>query len=171
MRVFRRLLLIWLFAGAGVASALAQTPAPPTPETLQAAKDLVGLISKATVTDLAANINAQIWPQIDAALRRQIPKIDDATLAEMRAEYERMLIVIGTQSMNDAPPLYARYFTASEMNEIAAFYKTPAGAKALTVMPKVMGDFTPTLMARLETMKDQLSAGFDGILKKHGYQK
>jgi uncharacterized protein len=37
-------------------------------------------------------------------------------------------------------PLYARHFTAAEIRQIAAFYKTPVGAKMLTTMPQVMAE-------------------------------
>jgi hypothetical protein len=35
-------------------------------------------------------------------------------------------------------PLYARHFTVQEIRQLAAFYKTPVGAKLLTTMPQVM---------------------------------
>ena len=72
------------------------------------------------------------------------------------------------ETMNGAPVIYARYFTAAEMKEIAAFYSTPTGAKTLTVMPKVMADIVPALLPRLQSMKAQLNANFSNILKKHG---
>jgi uncharacterized protein len=34
--------------------------------------------------------------------------------------------------------VYDKYFTASELNDISAFYQTPAGKKALDVLPQVM---------------------------------
>ena len=34
-------------------------------------------------------------------------------------------------------PLYARYFTADELRQMAAFYKTPAGAKMLFLSPRL----------------------------------
>jgi hypothetical protein len=34
-------------------------------------------------------------------------------------------------------PLYARYFTAEELKQMAAFYRTPAGAKMLFLTPRI----------------------------------
>ncbi|MBC8000354.1 MAG: DUF2059 domain-containing protein [Leptolyngbya sp.] len=34
--------------------------------------------------------------------------------------------------------VYDKYFTAAELNDISAFYQTPAGKKALDVLPQVM---------------------------------
>jgi hypothetical protein len=36
--------------------------------------------------------------------------------------------------------LYARHFTPAELRQIAAFYKTPVGAKMLASMPQLMGE-------------------------------
>lgn len=36
--------------------------------------------------------------------------------------------------------IYARYYTAQELREIAAFYRTPVGQKSLRLMPQLMGD-------------------------------
>ena len=42
-------------------------------------------------------------------------------------------------ALGEAPAIYARHFTVSELKEITAFYRTPAGAKALTVIAESDG--------------------------------
>jgi hypothetical protein len=37
-------------------------------------------------------------------------------------------------------PLYAKYFKAEEIRQIAAFYKTPVGNKLLATFPQIMGE-------------------------------
>jgi hypothetical protein len=37
-------------------------------------------------------------------------------------------------------PLYARTYSADELNQIAAFYRTPIGVKVLATMPKLTGE-------------------------------
>jgi hypothetical protein len=37
-------------------------------------------------------------------------------------------------------PLYARTYTADELKQITAFYRTPVGAKMLATTPKLMGE-------------------------------
>ncbi len=170
MHRLRILLVAVATASAGISSGFAQAPAQPSAETLAAAKSLVALISHATAAEMTANMTAKVWPQIEAALRAQFPKIDDATLGEMRGEYEGLLNKTVADAMNDAPAIYARYFSAAEMNEIAAFYRTPTGAKALTVMPKALADMTPALLARIGAMKGELNGAFEKTLAKHGYK-
>jgi hypothetical protein len=72
--------------------------------------------------------------------------------------------------MADAPAIYARYFTASELRELAGFYQTPTGQKALRTMPKVMADSFGAMMPRMEVFQKELQAAMMDVLKKHGYQ-
>ncbi|MBL8524705.1 MAG: DUF2059 domain-containing protein [Betaproteobacteria bacterium] len=42
---------------------------------------------------------------------------------------------------------YARHFTTAEIKATVAFYNSPAGRKALTVMPRMMQETMPEMMA------------------------
>ncbi|HEX3952262.1 MAG TPA: DUF2059 domain-containing protein, partial [Stellaceae bacterium] len=128
------------------------------------------LVSQATTAEMVTDVTAKVWPQITAALRMQFPKIDETTLGDLRVAYEKLLSDTVADAMNEAPAIYARYFTAAEMTEIAAFYRTPTGAKALAVMPRAMADIMPGLMTRLEGTKGKMKTAFDAILKQHGLQ-
>ena len=158
--------LLGMAPGAG-----AQAPAQqPSAEALQAAKDLVAVTSPDTIAELKSAIAANFWPQIEASVRKEYPKIDDQTLAELRGEYERVMSDAATFALGEAPAIYARHFTVSELKEITAFYRTPAGAKALTVMPKAMAEVLPVLQAHVQSGMPKFAAAFTDILKKHGYQ-
>ncbi len=172
MFVFRVALVAAALALAGISGGFAQTAAmQPSPEALRAAKDLIALISPGTLEKMTLAMISGMWPTIEANLRAQHPKIDVETLAELRGESERFVIGIVTDTMkDDAPAIYARYFTATEMDEIAAFYRTPTGAKALTVTPKAMADIGPVVQARIGPTGAKLEAAFNSILKKRGYQ-
>jgi hypothetical protein len=37
-------------------------------------------------------------------------------------------------------PIYARHFSADELKQITAFYRTPVGGKMLKLMPQLMGE-------------------------------
>ena len=148
-----------------------QTPTEqPSAEALQAAKDLVAVTSPDTIAELKSAIAANFWPEIEASVRKQYPKIDDQTLAELRVEYERVMSDAAAFALGEAPAIYARHFTVSELKEITAFYRTPAGAKALTVMPKAMAEVLPVLQAHVQSGMPKFAAAFTDILKKHGYQ-
>ena len=154
-----------------VPGAGAQAPTgQPSAEALQAAKDLVAVTSPDTIAELKSAIAANFWPEIEASVRKQYPKIDDQTLAELRVEYERVMSDAAAFALGEAPAIYARHFTVSELKEITAFYRTPAGAKALTVMPKAMAEVLPVLQAHVQSGMPKFAAAFTDILKKHGYQ-
>ena len=87
--------------------------------------------AKAAINASAKLSDEQKKAQI-AKAEREIPKVS-ATFASMFNDpklYDDMTAEI--------IPLYARHFTASEINEMAAFYKTPVGAKMLAVTPQIM---------------------------------
>lgn len=121
--------------------------------------DMVGRMMQSMV--------AQMWPQIEKSFG---PKVDAATSAELRAELDRTLQQYVADSMKDMPAIYARYFTAPELRELAASYKTPVGAKTLSAMPKVMTDFSSTMVPRMTAFQQQLQGRMQAILQKHGIQ-
>jgi len=69
-----------------------------------------------------------------------------------------------------SPPIYARNFTAQELREILAFYRTPTGSKALHTMPKIMGDVMAQMGPRVQAFQQDLNAKMVAILEKHGYK-
>lgn len=168
MKTLQILLLSTALTICGAVSAGAQSTTPPSPETLQVAKELVGTISANMVSDLVARATAQAWPELEAALRLRNPKIDAGTLVELRAEYERLQTAYLSEVMNEAPAIYARYFTPQEMRDIIAFYHTPAGMKALKVMPQASGDLMAFITPRLPALEQKIQLAFLNILQKHG---
>jgi hypothetical protein len=140
----------------------------PAPDALAAAQELAAIMSPDTISQLSQAMITQIWPKLQAQFGG---KVDQATLAEMRAEFENALARFVNQAMADAPTIYARYFTAAELRDMAAFYKTPTGQKALHTMPKVMADSFGAMMPRMEAFQREVQTVIASVLKKHGYQK
>jgi hypothetical protein len=66
------------------------------------------------------------------------------------------------------PAVYARYLTVDEMREIAAFYRTPTGAKTLRVMPEMMSEAMGQFAPHFQDMMQRLQVALEGILRKHG---
>jgi hypothetical protein len=170
MAILRILILtIGLIAGLHAASTRTFAQNPPSPDALQAAKELVSVISAVLLKDLTTRRAAEAWPQVEAALRAANSNIDPATLAELRLEFDRVQTYYFIQVTNDAPAIYARYFTAQEMRAITAFYQTPVGSKTLAVMPQAMNEFFAALGPRLQESAVQIQRSFAEILKKKGY--
>jgi len=136
---------------------------------LAAAKELFELVSKGTLDQLVGQVTAQLWPQVEAALRSKNPNIDAAALAELRKELERIQLESLVDTLKDAPSIYARHFSDQELREIIAFYHSPIGAKTLKVMPQVMGEVMAMLTPRMKDVMSQTQDAFFKVLRQRGY--
>lgn len=136
---------------------------------LQAANELFAIMSKDTMAKLSDQVTAQVWPSIEQTLTAKRPEIDVATRAELRSELTRLTQDFLRESMQDAPAIYARYFSAQELREMIAFYRTPTGEKALRVLPQVMSEFMTSLVPRLQNLQPQLIEAFGKVLRQRGY--
>jgi hypothetical protein len=164
--------LIVLAAPAGLGSAVtAQAQAEGSPEALTAATELMGVLSKDMVGQMSAQMSAQVWPVIEQELRRGQATIDAATIAELRGEFERLQAEYLNEVMKGAPAVYAKYFSAQELRDMLAFYRTPTGEKSLKVLPQVMAEFFAGLMPRLQEVEKQTTEAFQKILRQKGYMK
>ncbi len=160
---------VLLLGSAAIPDRLVWAQETPSPEALQAASDLFTLISGDLVNQLMAQLANAFWPQIEQKMRAN--KVDDATIAELRDEFQRIEVDFVREALKGAPAIYARHFTVSELRELAAFYRSPTGAKALHEMPQVMGEFTVQMMPKLNELQGTITEAFNRILRKHGYLK
>jgi hypothetical protein len=171
MKSLRALLLASAVGMSIVTPAAAQQTAP-SPEAIDEAKKLIAIMSPDMIADMNAKIFAQLWPSMEQALRTQFSTLDaaaaDAIKTEIRATLEKELTAEVTALMETMPAVYARYLTAAEMRDIQAFYRTPSGAKALKVMPEIMGETMGSLTPRMQGMIQRINVAVVGILQKRG---
>ena len=137
-----------------------------SPEALQAAQELMALLSKDLVGQMASQMTAQFWPLVERTLSN---KFDAPTIAQLRIEFERIQIENLADALKDAPTIYARYFTAAELHELSAFYQTPTGQKALRELPKVTADTVALMVPRLQEVQQKTQDAFAKVLREHGY--
>ena len=161
----KRLLGIVLLCGCLTVPAPAQDAG--SAEALRAAQELAALVSGDTIAQMSAAMTAQIWPSIANSLAA---KVDTATMTELRGEFEHSVAAFAGETMKYSPAVYARNFSAQELREIVAFYRTPTGAKALHVMPKVMGDVMAEMMPHMDGFQRDLNARLEAVMQKHGYK-
>jgi hypothetical protein len=134
-----------------------------SPEALRAAQELSGILNR----DLINQIIAATWTPVENSVAG---KVDAATLAELREEFVKISGTFAHEVMNETPALYARNFTAQELRDMLAFYKTPTGAKTLLAMPKVMGEIMGLITPRMPALQQELTGRIQAILLKHGYK-
>jgi len=145
--------------------------APASPEALQAARELFALISGGMVSDLTGSMTAQLWPVTESALRRKYPSLSESTVTDLRNTFYRLEQTYIARLMADAPAIYARYFTAEELRAIVAFYRTPAGAKALQVTPRITAEALAAMTPMVPLFQQQATQAFDDILRQRGYPR
>jgi len=163
--MMKRVLALILLCVCVMAPAKAQDAG--SPEALRAAQDLAAIVTSDTIAQLSRNMTAQMWPGIEAQLGG---KVDSATLAEMRAEFETAIAAFTSDTMKDVPTIYAKHFTAPELRDLLAFYKTPTGAKALKTMPLVTAEITAQMMPHMQSFQADLVARLQNIMHRHGYK-
>ncbi len=87
-------------------------------------------------------------------------KVED----KIKAFYEKY---IGWNSVRDKfAKLYAKYFTAEELNQIAEFYQTKTGKKALNLMGKLTLEGQNLIQDRYRKHLNELKDILDSVAKK-----
>lgn len=170
MKILRILAVLALVGVPGLAAgtqpAAAQGAA--TPEALAEARELVAIISKDTIRQMVTQVAGQVWPMVERGLRAKQPDISANVLAELRTEFERIQIEYMADLMQDAPVIYARHFSAAELRELLAFYRSPIGAKALRELPQIMAESMALIMPRLQQVQAKTMEAFTKVLRSRG---
>jgi hypothetical protein len=163
-----------IFVALAVAMAAITTTPPassqtaPSEETMQAARELFGLLSQDMLAQMTAGITQQVWPMVQ---RELAGKVDNAGQLQLRAEFERIQRENLIDLMKDAPAIYARYFSPAELRELTAFYRTPLGQKSLRTVPQISADTMQLVMPRMPELQAKTQAAFQRVMQERGYSK
>jgi uncharacterized protein len=160
------LALLVVLAPAGSLRVSAQ--GAPTPDALQAANELMAVMSKETVRQMVAGVTSQVWPSIERAIRNKRGNIEQTALSELRAEFESIQMQYMVSVMADAPPIYARHFTAQELRDMIAFHRTPTGQKSMQLMPQVMSEVFAMVAPKMQGLQAQVMDAFTRALRQRG---
>jgi hypothetical protein len=166
VRIAAMTVLLMLAGGSGWHTARAQ--GAPDADAMQAARDLVAVVSKDAINQMVDRITAQVWPPIEHSLKAK-QDITPDQLADLRREFVRIQVDFVTKVMADAPAIYARHFTAAELHQLLAFYRTPVGAKALRVMPQITAEAVQLVLSKLPQLQQDTMAAFIKVLKERGF--
>lgn len=138
-------------------SAMAQTPAKVDPAMQLAINDLLASMNydqvfKQTLAVMAEQMPANMLAGATAAINSS-PKLNaeqkKKELEKLSQEMPKVVAALNEllsdpaifqEMMAEMGPLYARHFTTDEVRQMAAFYRSPLGAKILTTMPAVVNE-------------------------------
>ncbi len=160
-----------------VPSAFAQSAAPVDADTAAAVKELLVVMhTRDNILQMMAqmqkNMPAMMLQGATAAIKNN-PKMTDAQKDEAIAKAAKEIPQAAANmasTMNDPAmwdemlaefvPLYARHFTAAELRQMSAFYKTPVGMKVISTMPQLAGESMQisqkVMMPRLNAMMQKM---------------
>jgi len=134
-------------------------------EAMAAAKEL---IAEAKVADLIKMMGPMMLQQLKPLITHGNPLVEKDFDA---------LIPLVTGAMNDrldafleaTAQLYAKRFTASEMKEVLAFYRTPTGRKFLQQMPELAQDTMKLGQQFGQTVGQDIQRVMTDELRKRGH--
>ncbi len=138
--------------------AFAADPVPaPAPANAAAVRDLLDAMNyrsmwKASMDQMSRTMPNIMRQQIEASIKADT-SLNDAQrremLLKMEAELPKMAEVVSgvlsdpglmADMESEMIALYSRHFTADELKQIAAYYRTPVGMKSMQLMPQVMAE-------------------------------
>jgi uncharacterized protein len=176
MRTFRALRLAAALAvGLACMAPAARAGEPPTAEAkeaseaAEAARELLALMSKEMIASLVEQATSRMWPAIESRLRAYNPSVDPTSLSGLRVELERIQQDYMLNVVQGGPEIYARHFTAGELREIIAFYRTPVGAKLLAMTPRLTAEVTDMIAPHMPKFFEKTMEAFAKVLRAKGY--
>lgn len=137
----------------------------PSPEALHAARELAAIMSPEIIDQMTA---ATVEPMFKIVQDKLGGQIKPEALREVQGELQKITSKFTSEMMADMPAIYARHLSVTELREIVAFYRSPTGAKTLSVMPKLMGEITAVAMLRLAGLEGELQTLIERAMRRHG---
>jgi hypothetical protein len=137
-------------------------------ERLVAASELVSISFGSEVLKVFSD---QVTEPLIEALHASRPELDERTIVELRNELSEMLPQRVQETIKDVPAIYARHFSAQELRDQLAFYRTPVGVKSLRELPRVSQEISDAVRASVPDMVGEVDASFREILRRRGYRQ
>ena len=140
-----------------------------TGEAAEVAGELLALMSKEMIAELVDQVTERMWPSIESRLLAYNPGVDPSSLSGLRVELERIQRDYMLNVVKGGPEIYARHFTAEELREIIAFYRTPVGAKLLAMTPQLTAEVTDMITPHMPKFFEKTMEAFAKVLRAKGY--
>lgn len=166
IRSASRLVAATLALGLMVAPVFAQTAAPAaTPSHLAVAREV------AVATGMTRSFDAMTEPFLEQlqqmnVTRPEIKKDLDEVTTMLRPEIELQK----EKMLDNVARVFAAQLTEQELNEIAAFYKTPTGVKYVSIQPGLLDDIVKDLATWTQNVSEYVMIRARAEMIKRGHQ-
>lgn len=161
----RRFVLAVVLSGCLGQAAIAEEISP---SKLADIKQLMEITGSANIAKQFAGMVSQQVLQMLKASRQEIPThaVDVMNKELLQLFSERMSVPGGLT--DQIIPIYDKYLTQSEIKELLAFYQTPIGKKAISVLPKVVNESMLTGQKWGQSLGSEIDKRVKAVLTKEG---
>lgn len=150
-------IVVALIASIALAQGAFAADQAPAPANAAAVRELLDAMNyramwKASMDQMSKTMPDMMRQQVEATIKAD-NSLNDAqrreALLKMEAELPKAAGVVSgvlsdpglmVEMEGEMIALYSRYFTAEELKQIAAYYRTPVGMKSMQLMPQVMSE-------------------------------
>ena len=143
----------------------------PSAEALAVARELFAVTFERAGAELNAKAVEHTWPSLEKALRAGNPGIDAAALSELRREFERIRLHKLQDLVKETPAIYARHLSQEDMQNIMAFYRTPAGTRLIKEVPGIVTDIFAVALPGMPAVVAETHQEFLELARQRGYLK
>lgn len=167
----RRLVILLSLALATPAIAAEPVASAPNPDAVAAADRVLDAIGYETMmSQMADKMSKQFEDETKRVFEEKIGASADPEMlrrvAAVQTEFLRSFI--SDPKLRKATALlYARHFTASELDQMAVLMREPVMKKWNDRMPVVMADFMPLISAELANRRDDFQAEIIAIISEY----
>lgn len=161
---FRRLSPLTVLVIGGVITLATSRAAEPDSEAVKAASELIDSM------DLENLLAKSMETSLDAQTKQFSQMGMSAVgVAELKAEMLAFMkeVMVWEELRPEFIRIYAESFTAAELNELKAFYQTPTGRKAATMMPELMGKGMILGQEKVQARAAELQQRLMPIIQRH----
>jgi hypothetical protein len=145
--------------------AVAQSPAPPNPESITAARELVAASGMDTqVRSMLPTIVQVLRPGFVTGRPKQFVEAYDAIVSVLVEAFGSRIDEMSDQ----VATVYAQTFSVDEMRQLTAFYRTPVGQKLLEKMPGLLQQTSAIGQALGRKVAEEMRDRIADELRKRG---
>ncbi|HEY7297135.1 MAG TPA: DUF2059 domain-containing protein [Xanthobacteraceae bacterium] len=156
-------LILLILTGSNLA--VAQSPAPPNPESMTAARELLAASRMDTlVRSMLPSILQNLRPAFVQGRPKQFVDAFDAMTPVLVEAFGSRIGEMGDQ----VATVYAQTFSVDEMHQLTAFYRSPVGQKLLEKMPGIVQQTTAIGQAFGRKVAEEMRGKIADELRKRG---
>lgn len=131
--------------------------------------DIEKLLEMTGATTLGKQMGVAVVGQMAQAIRQMRPDIPQQVIDTLPGEVGAVFEANIDSFREQVIPLYHKYFSASEIRGMIAFYSTDLGKKTISVMPSLMAESMAAGQKWGQSLGPQIDARVRARCKKEGY--